>query len=294
MARLNMHNTPCSVLDHNKLNTELKENFSFVNHTIKIDSTLVVHSTREATTQEKTDIDTYIASFVDNDKSLKKPKIYDLAKSGVKGKHFHAINYKTELSQALIPKRTVVKGEVQKVEWYSALDGSNNPTDKILTVDINYTRDASGFAISRQTDRKWVNLDETDNEEVKTTEKHYFVNPSDQINEGVKRRSLLVESIQLPVLSMMVQVLTPLGYSQESVLLKGRKFLDDYEVEFNNFVKNSSTETNPASPDFGKKNIIIKLENESATEYTEWLDLAPAMLGGTTTIRQYLLNEFDI
>ena len=114
------------------------------------------------------------------------------------------------------------------------------------------------------------------------------------IREGTKRRGLLVEMVQLPVMDMMAEVLMPLGVTQESVVLKGRHFLDEYELLFNNFVKHSSTITDPAHADFGKKVVIVTLRDEQREEFVEWLDKAPNSLGGSTTIRQYLMSEFEI
>jgi len=168
------------------------------------------------------------------------------------------------------------------------------PTDKIITVDIAYTRDATGFATQRTTTRKWINRDNSENAEAKLTTKLYFVNPAEMIIEGTKRRKLLVDSIQIPTLTFMTEALVPLGYTQEAVVLKGRAFMDDYEGDFNKFVDNSSTITDPADPDFGEKTIVVRLRDEANTSYVEWLDKSSPSLGGTTTIRQYLMNEFDI
>ena len=221
-----------------------------------------------------------------------KPKILNM--SNEQGKHFHAINYKLGLKQSLIPVRQVVKGEVNRVTWYKSLDENLRPIEPILKTDIVYNRDASGFALSRVTTRTWFNVDGSENEEKKITNKYYFINPADMIDEGLRRRKLLVNSIQMPVLDAMVEVLVPLGYSDETCLLKGRAFMDEYEQEFSHFVENSSTITDPASDDVGMKTIVVKLRDEANLEYSEWLDKAPASLGGMTTIRQYLINEFSI
>lgn len=244
------------------------------------------------TTEESEALNDLVANFVDVDVSQKIPKIYDISREF--SKHFHAINYVKGLTQSLIPKRSVSKGEVNSVVWYKSLDENQQPVDPVLKTDIVYNRDASGFALSRITTRTWFNLDGSENEEKKITQKYYFVNPSDMISEGLKRRKLLVSSIQIPVLTFMSEILMPLGYSQEAVVLKGRAFMDDYEGDFNKFVDNSSTITDPASPDAGMKTIIVRLRDESDPAYTEWLDKTSPSLGGTTTIRQYLMNEFDI
>jgi hypothetical protein len=246
------------------------------------------------TAEEDTALDNLVATFDDSDPELVVPKIFSVAKAEAITKHFHNINYKKELTQALIPLRTVTRGEVTKVEWFKSLDAEMKPTDLVIKVDVVYNRDVTGFATSRVTTRTWINEDGSENPERKVTNKYYFVNPSDMIDEGLRRRKLLVNSIQIPTLTFMTEVLVPLGYTQEAVVLKGRAFMDDYEQSFSNFVENSSTITDPASPDAGMKTIVVKLRDESSVNYNEWLDKAPASLGGMTTIRQYLINEFNI
>jgi len=249
--------------------------------------------------EEDQALDGFVIDFEDNNIELQMPKILSIAKAQAKSKHFHTINYKHEdLEISLIPKRTVVKGEVIKVEWYKSLDQDNNPIDLVLKVDITYSRDSAGFATERTTTRTWINEDESENEEVKVTKKYYFINPADTIDEGLKRRKLLVNNMQIPVMTFMTEVLVPDGYTPEAVIFLGRAFLDDYENDFNKFVDNSSTITDPASSDFGKKSIVVQLEDSASdgrnAAYNFWLDRAPASLGGLTTIRQYLIEEFSI
>lgn len=218
----------------------------------------------------------------------------------VKGKSVHNIDYITEIASGmkLIPKRTVTRGEVTKVEWYKTLDANQVPTDLVVVVDIAYTRDATGFALFRNTIRTWINRDESEYIDKKITTKFYFVNPSDMITEGYSRRKLLVQSVQIPVLTFMVEVLTPFGYNQTSIVLKGRAFMDDYESDFSKFIENSSTVTDPSDHNVGRKNVIVQLEDQAIdgrnANYNEWLDKAPPSLGGGVTIRQYLMGEFDI
>lgn len=268
---------------------------SKIQYLVKIgDDNLRFTLSESLTIQEDLDLDVFIAAYADVGSENAVPKIYSIAKSEAAHKHFHNINYKKELTQSLIPKRTVMQGEVTKVDWYKSLDANMNPIDKVIKVEVVYNRDATGFATSRITTRTWINDDETENPETKITDKLYFVNPSGMIDEGLKRRKLLVNSIQIPTMTFMMEVLLPLGYNQSSVVLKGRSFMDGYESDFNKFVDNSSSITDAASPDFGLKTIVVKFRDEQKAEYVEWLDKSPASLGGSTTIRQYLISEFSI
>jgi len=258
------------------------------------DDDLRLTLSEELTAQEEQDLDELVSNFQDNDVELQVPKIISIAKAEAKSKHFHNIDYKKELTSSLIPKRTTMQGEVVKVDWYKSLDQDGNPTDLVLTVDIVYTRDESGFATYRTTTRTWINEDGSENDDRKITAKYYYINHSEMIDEGTKRRGLLVSNIKLPVLTFMSEALMPLGYTEESVLLKGRDFLDDYELEFNKFIDNSSSINDPASPDFLLKSVVVRIRDDQTPAYLEWLDKAPPSLGGATTIRQYLMNEFSI
>lgn len=262
------------------------------------DSNLRFTISEALTTEEDTALDNLVDTFDDSDPELIIPKIYSIAKAEAASKHIHNINYKKELTQALIPFRTVTRGEVTRVDWYKSLDAQMKPTDLVIKVTVVYNRDVTGFATSRITTRTWINEDESENTETKTTSKYYFINPSDMIDEGLKRRKLLVNSIQIPTLTFMSEALMPLGYEQGAVVMLGRQFMDDYDSDFNKFVENSSTITDPADPNYGRKSIIVELENNDPEgrnkDYNLWLDKAPASLGGATTIRQYLVNEFSI
>ena len=246
--------------------------------------------------QEDSDLDDLIANFVDTDLSQKVPKIIGLAKPEAKAKDFSTIIYTStfDLVEPLHPVRTVIKGEVQNVKWFSRVDPlTMTPSNLVLEVDIAYERFENGLAIYRDVTRTHYNEDGSTTV-IPTKRKYYTLNPSDAIDEGIKRRRLLVKSLQIPVLTAISQVLMPLGYSETICLLRGRAFMDEYEDEFNKFVDNSSTVTNPADPDFEKKSIVVKVRDEANTDYVEWLDKAPPIFGGGTTIRQHIMNEFDI
>ena len=285
------------IKDLNKFNDEAKALNSKITIVLKKDTDeLIIRLSDALTSEEETALDDLVANFEDVDIDQKIPKIIGMAKGSVG--HFHAINYTTGLNQALIPLRTIVKGEVTRVTWYKSLNELMQPVDPVLRTDIAYTRDTSGFALSRVTTRTYFNLDDSENEEVKTTVKYYFVNQADMIDEGIRRRSLLVKNLQIPTMQAMTAVLVPQGYSETAALLLGRHFMDDYRAMFDNFEQNSSTITEPSDPNYGRKTVVVALENEQNAEYVKFLDAAPAVANtpfdGTITIRQYLIGEFSI
>jgi hypothetical protein len=213
----------------------------------------------------------------------KEPKIYRLS-----GYHnnFQEIDY-TILN--LYPRRYFNKGELYKCEWFRDRD----LTDMVLVVDIEYTRDWVGFALSRATTRTWVNNDNTLNPFTKVTIKDYTINDGETIAEGKARRGALVDNIQMPMLSAMHEALLPQGWQSLDIMLNGREFLDEYDAEFNKFVKNSSTVTKKSDPDYGMKTIVVKFRDEQNPDYVAWLDVPLVSLDGQT-IRTFLISEFSI
>lgn len=290
-----------NILDLNRFNEDAKALIPKIDIVLKIgDDNLRFDLSSELTVDEEATLDQFILDFIDSDPELKVPLIYDVAKSEAKSKHFHNINYNIELNQALIPEREkgTTQGEVREVFWYKDMDNTDPanpfPINPVLRTNIQYFRDGTGFALYRVTNRTYYNRDGSENSEVKTTIKYYHINKQDMINEGEKRRGLLVKSIQIPTMNLIAEVLMPSGVTMENVVLKGRKFMDDYEDFFNKFVRNSSTITDPLDDDFGMKTIIVKLRDESDPGHVEWLDKLPNSLGGSTTIRQHLITEFSI
>ena len=208
------------------------------------------------------------------------PKIFDLVNDEVKKKGPLAIDYRVEILSPLYPKRTMVKGEVQKVEWFKDRD----LTDKVIDVTISYVRDAFGFATERTTTRTWVMSDESSYPEQKITNKVY--SPNEMISEGYIRRQNIVDFVQLPTLQFLLE--TEQG-DPNTIILMGRSFLDRMKDVFDNFVSNSSTVVDPLDPFFGQKTVVKELMLAGDL----WLDNQPQALGGAT-IRQWLALEFSI
>lgn len=236
--------------------------------------------------------DEQIRAVVISHQGLPKPraKIFDFVSEEVRGKDFREIDYIVEPLPNLKPKRTFTRGELQKVEWFS----DDQLTNKIIEVNITYTRDAFGFATDRITERKW--LDQYNNflPDTKITTKKYTL--LEMIQEGKRRRGNIVDGVQLPVFSFLQEAASdqenPYGLNPETVLLYGRDFMDRFNSQFKNFVDNSSTVTDMNNPNFGKKNVVVAFEEASATTDPA-LNFQPTVLGGAS-ILQYLINEFSI
>jgi len=189
----------------------------------------------------------------------------------------HGHNYKSSLSSgdSLFPKEFLVRGELQKTEWYS----DKQMTDLVLIVEFIYTRDMLGFATERKSIRTWIREDGSEHPNKKTKEKTY----SDlaQIREGVTRRGNIYKGLQKPVLGMLIATASSMPApwntkSQIELIIEGRNFMKNHKENFSNFVDESH------------KDILEDIK--TATE--PWLD-NPIDVNGTT-IRKYILNEINL
>lgn len=229
-------------------------------------------------------LDDLVASHDGNPIAL--PRIYSLMAGEGPREDYSKINYKIEPKPNLFPKRTFIKGELQKVEWFMEEDFQTLVLDSVMT----YTRDPFGFAQTRTTTRTWYDTDGLALDIVKVTTKKYSM--LEQIKEGKRRRGNIVDGIQLPVMGFMVETMTvePWNLDQQTILLMGRDFMDRFENEFNKFIDNSSTVT--SGENVGRKSVVVAFEEAAETTDT-WLKNTPSALGGAR-ILDYLVGEFSI
>ena len=129
------------------------------------------------------------------------PKIYALAREEAKEKHFHNINYNTELAQPLY--RTDTFGEpglLTKVEWYSDLA----KTDLVLVVDRVYTVQQGIGLVAKSTTRTWINNDNTPHELIKDLGTVPYT-PSASRSATKRRRQNVIDSLEQDVIGLLAQ-----------------------------------------------------------------------------------------
>lgn len=249
-----------------------------------------VYFSRNLTTEEAAMVSSVVSSHVPAENYG--PIINSLVSSHKANSEYFDIDYKIEPRPNLHPQRQFVQGELQTVYWY------NNEFHDLLVirVDIEYTRDAYGFALERETVRTWFDFNGNEMPFKKVTKKEY--SPIEMIKEGKKRRGNIVDGVQIPVLAFLQEAaMNPEASAEYSlnpstVILTGRGFMDRFATSFKNFIENSSTIIDTNSPNFGKKTVVV--EFESAAENTDlWLNYKPSALGGAS-ILQYLVGEFSI
>jgi len=185
------------------------------------------------------------------------------------------IDYKSGLNTNLHARRTFLKGELQRVEWFAGYDGTTY-TDPIIDVNITYNRDPLGFAISRTTVREWYLEDGTKSPDTLTTVKWY----SDAISrhkEGVRRRSNHILYLKEAVIGLMLDA--GVDSNPGVVIQLGRDFLEFYKIAIAAFEQDSQSTF-----------------KDSVTTDTihAWLDETPPMLGGAVTIRQFVIAELTL
>jgi len=220
----------------------------------------------------QSELDQVVAAHAGQDVQDKMVKLYDYVNDPRHDKTESPtdINYITGLNSQLFPKRTMVQGEVQTVEWYS----DQALTDLVLKADIVYSRDAAGFATNRQTTRCWYLKDGTPHPDTKVTVKDYDAEPMAKIAEGKRRRGNIVNHIEANVAGMLLA--TETGETQ-AILDMGRSFMETYNTEINIFISAS------------KQNLYTVTQADTAHP---WLD--NVIDGQGTTIRQWVLAECNI
>ena len=183
-------------------------------------------------------------------------------------------NYISGTTTKFFPKRTMVKGEVTRVDYFvdEAL------TDLILRVEIEYTRDALYLAIYRVVTRSWFKEDGTAHPDTKVTKKIYTINIDDQIKEAHRRRQNIIDRLLLVVLGMMIATMP--GESMTDILKDGRDFNHDLGVDFSTYIS------------VGGEEIVTVISGAIISGITgNWID--NVIDGEGTTIRQYMMEEFS-
>lgn len=234
-------------------------------------TTAYVHYTTDLNSTEQTSLDAIMAAhdatpFTDED-----CKIYDYLNDfrGDKTAAPKTVDYVRGLTIKLFPKRTMVQGEIQKVEWYS----DEALTDKIVQADIVYARDTAGFADSRTTTRTWYRKDGSAHPDTKLSKKLYSTEPMAKVAEGKRRRGNIIDHVEANVAGMLLATETG---DEQTILDMGRNFINTYQSEIAVFIEASRQDIHAA---------VL-----ADTTYA-WLD---NLIDATTTIRAWVLNELNI
>lgn len=186
------------------------------------------------------------------------------------------VDFLTSLSIKLHRKQTMVKGEVQKEEYFKSFDGIIY--SGLIVIESNsYTRDAMGFAKYRTTTVEWC----LKNGSMCTYKKVWkkFYDPLQMIEEGIDRRGNIIKFLQPKILGLL-QISLPVN-EMPNILTYGRNFLSDMKEYFDNFINHSD------------KSLYSQLVNPEIISLHPWLSLTPAALGGARIV-DYILAEVTI
>jgi hypothetical protein len=203
-------------------------------------------------------------------------KILIFAKEEAKNKHFHNIDYTIELDRNLVPKRHFVFGELRKVDWFS----DPEMTDLVLTTEYVYTRNALGFAESRVSTRTWYMTNGEPHPRQKLRDKAYFINPQDQLDEIILKRTNNVRQINI-ALVYLVPLLSGGQVTSQQIIESGRAFFNANDLNRNTYVNEGASGLEAAV--------------RTADETFSWMDISTAPLGmqGISTIRGYIIYQLS-
>jgi hypothetical protein len=197
------------------------------------------------------------------------------------------IDYKRSLTRRLYPKATMVKGELQKMEYYADYDLDNDLyTDKVIEVSIEYTRDLAGYALHRTTTRKWILEGSEINyaQPVKITKKYYIGKERDE--EGVRRRRNITSWLKFIIGNHLITQAyleaAPSAPSEAEIntkLLIGKIYYSSLSTEIVEFEELS----------------LPNLRDSIVNNLTDlWLDDNLFGVSPITTVRDYLVEELNI
>lgn len=181
------------------------------------------------------------------------------------------INFITGLTISTYADRSFAFGEMIQVDWYSDFD----MTELLVREEITYYRDVIGMADSRQTIRTWYREDGTPHPDQKISNKLYK-NPTERIEEGKVRRNNVVNELLYNALGLMFETLPFDQNITDPVVI---------EATGNTFVKSHNDSITSFIQVGGSTELIAAFTN--ATDV--WLDNLPASLGGSMSIRDYLI-----
>jgi len=234
----------------------------------------------------QSEIAALVSSFDPNAPEIANPnhlRIYDfITDTGFdKGVPPQAIDFVTGTTIKLHRKSTVVKGECQKEEYYSAYDGVTY-TDIVVEEISTFNRDALGFPVSRSTAISWYKNSGTKHDTTKSWLKYY--SNLEKIQEGKTRRGNLLSNLQMPCIGLISIAMIGHTDATPEVILEGRRFLGTYSKQFTVFVDDSNKEMLDCLSDPLHPNYV------SAEVFT-WID---SMTPYGITIRQFIINEMTI
>lgn len=237
----------------------------------------------EFTPSEKVVIQNFYATMTaDETDDDKKCAIYSyIAETQANQDPYHPpmeVDYKRQLSQRLHPVITdVYKGEVREITYYESVvvdpvTGVQTGVTPVVKENYVYTRNADLIAQTRDLTIVWFKNDGTEHQDQKVRNKVYTNEQA--IAEGVRRRTNIIDFMQIPLLGMMMQTI-PCTYAE--AVDQGGLFFEQYVVE---------VETYKFSP---RQNTLQNAITDDTTY--AWLNNVIAV--GPVTIRDYMIDQLD-
>ena len=141
-------------------------------------------------------------------------------------------------------KRTIIKGELTKVEYYKNFDGVNY-SDLIVEETRQYTRNEIGLALYRTQNSKWYLENNTVGLE-KTFIKYYTMN--EMLSETMTRSTNIINEAK-------IYLLNNIGYSN------GQNFMQSVGNEITLFINGTGQPLRDAVTNSTKEYMTIEIKN---------------------------------
>jgi hypothetical protein len=217
------------------------------------------------------------------EKLLKQPKIYDyidLEKHPYENLQVPPLghDFRTGLTTNLQKKFSFDQiGSLVLAEYFSDVA----MTDKVVECSFVYTFDAYGDVESRIKTVTWFNRDGTPNDTQKIMPKTYL-NPSDKLRVGRRRRSNVLDETMYVVRAFIVQSMFENG--QITTVIEGEMAA----IEWYSGVIDAWT----SWVDVGDTRVRDLISNDTETVFMD--NIITALLPPEITIRQYMINALDM
>ena len=196
--------------------------------------------------------------------------IYDYIKEGIH--NIKSIPYEVDYNLlGLHKKRTFVKGELQKIEYFANYDPSTQThSTLILREERSYIRNADDYLDHRILTITWMFNDETEGQQKQTT-KFYAI--EEAVAEGKRRRENIVNSLKFSTVALIAQTQQITIIAAEDA---AKPFLRSIITDIDLFVAGD------------KDPLIDNITNNTTDSF-----LDDVIDENNTTIRMYLLGELN-
>lgn len=168
---------------------------------------------------------------------LRQPVVVGLARGEAAGKHFHNIDYKTELTSKLQRRDTLTHGLLVKVEFFADVA----KTERVLTVDRKYNLDPAFGLVSKRTVRTYYCVDGFPHLETKDGGE-YFYTPAENMAGVARYRENIVNEIKSAMMNSLPS-LAPSAEAFNTLYDDGNSLMADLYPSISRYIASGNYQT---------------------------------------------------